>query len=72
MFTFTTTQKDAVVLMASCLGYNHYTLKTTIELLVNFEIILEPANIQIDEVVVVASSFNFGQELGKVGYNGLS
>ncbi|MDR2622432.1 MAG: TonB-dependent receptor, partial [Dysgonamonadaceae bacterium] len=64
-FKFTTSQKDTVVLIVSYVGFKDYQIKSDVFNLNNLKVTLEQKEVAIDEVVIVASSFNFGQESGK-------
>jgi len=65
-FQFTTMQKDTVVLMVSYLGFKDYKIRSDVSKLNHLTVRLESKEMAIDEVVIVASSFNFGADAGKL------
>lgn len=65
-FVTTKTEADTVTLIVSYLGFKDYKITSNVSRLKNLEITLELKDIAIDEVVVVASSFNFGSDGNKL------
>jgi hypothetical protein len=63
-FSFTTESTDSCVLKASCVGYTDYVVRTTVDRLHDVTIKMRPQTTPIDEVVVTASNFRFGQGPG--------
>lgn len=60
-FNFTTELKDSVTLVVSYIGYKDCKLTLDVLKMQNLKVILQEKDISIEEVVVVASSFNFGR-----------
>lgn len=65
-FKFVTSKTDTITLIVSYLGFKDYKIKSDVSYLKNLEITLEPKDTEIDEVIVVASSFNFGADGNKL------
>ncbi len=65
-FAFTTTKTDTITLVVSYLGFKDYKITSLVSRLKNLEITLEPKELAIDEVVIVASHFNFGSDGNKL------
>lgn len=61
-FAFVTSHTDTITLIVSYLGFKDYKITLPAIQLKNLVITLTAKEISIDEVVVVASSFNFGRE----------
>lgn len=65
-FNFTTEQHDSLTLVVSYIGYKDFRLTADSSKLKNLKLKLQEKDISIDEVIVVASSFNFGRSGDKL------
>lgn len=65
-FRFETTRTDSVTLVVSYLGFKEYKFQANILNLKDLVIALQPKEVTIGEVVIVASNFNFGQDANKL------
>ena len=65
-FRFETTHTDSLTLVVSYLGFKEYIFQANILNLRDLVIVLQPKEVAIGEVVIVANNFNFGQDANKL------